>query len=195
MELLECDNFGACTLYRLKVSCAWQPKFIAVEPGTFRKLAYLLAPWSRVLLEKLIGFQLVKKFPAFYGTRKFITAFTSARHLSQPWASSTHSKSTSHFLNICLSIVLQSKSGSPKWSLSRRFPHQKSEYTSPLHHTTIRKHVFKTCALCTVVRDVIVTKYCQAKLPTLPSATLLTHQEMIRGRDSQKYPLALEMDT
>ena len=43
---------------------------------------YLLTPWSRVLLEKLTGFQLVKKFPAFYGTRKFITAFTSARHLS-----------------------------------------------------------------------------------------------------------------
>jgi len=38
--------------------------------------------WSRVLLEKLTGFQLVKKFLAFYGTRRFITAFTSARHLS-----------------------------------------------------------------------------------------------------------------
>jgi len=32
-------------------------------------------------LEKLPGFQLVKKFPAFYGTRRFITAVTSARHL------------------------------------------------------------------------------------------------------------------
>ena len=38
--------------------------------------------WSTVLLEKLTGSQLVKKFPAFYGTRKFITAFTSARPLS-----------------------------------------------------------------------------------------------------------------
>jgi len=27
---------------------------------------YLLSPWSRVLLEKLTGFQLVKKFPAFH---------------------------------------------------------------------------------------------------------------------------------
>jgi hypothetical protein len=41
----------------------------------------LLTPWSRVL-EKLTGLQLVKKFPSFYGTRRFITAFTSARHLS-----------------------------------------------------------------------------------------------------------------
>ena len=29
---------------------------------------YLLTPWNRVLLEKLTGFQVVKKFPAFYGT-------------------------------------------------------------------------------------------------------------------------------
>jgi hypothetical protein len=43
---------------------------------------YLLTPWSRVLLEKLTGLQLVKKFPAFYGTRRFITALTSAHHLS-----------------------------------------------------------------------------------------------------------------
>ena len=34
------------------------------------------------------GCQIVKKFPAFYGTRKFITAFTSARHLFLSWASS-----------------------------------------------------------------------------------------------------------
>ena len=48
---------------------------------------YLLAPWCRVLLEKLTGLQLVKKFPAFYGTRRFITALTSVRHLSLFWAS------------------------------------------------------------------------------------------------------------
>ena len=45
-------------------------------------LTYLLTPCSKVLLEKLTGSQLVKKFFAFYGTRRFITAFTSARHLS-----------------------------------------------------------------------------------------------------------------
>jgi len=30
--------------------------------------AYLLIPWSRVLLEKLTGLKLVKKFHAIYGT-------------------------------------------------------------------------------------------------------------------------------
>ena len=45
-------------------------------------LTYSLTVWRRVLLEQLTGLQLVKKFPAFYGTRRFITALTSARHLS-----------------------------------------------------------------------------------------------------------------
>jgi len=45
-------------------------------------ITYLLTPWIRVLLEKLTGFQVVKKFPAFYGTRRFITAFIHARHMS-----------------------------------------------------------------------------------------------------------------
>ena len=47
---------------------------------------YLLTPWCRVLLEKLTGLRLVKKFPAFHGTRRFITALTSICHLSLFWA-------------------------------------------------------------------------------------------------------------
>ena len=50
-------------------------------------LTYLLTPWCRVLLEKLTGLQLVKKFPSFHGTRRFITALTSVRHPSLSWAS------------------------------------------------------------------------------------------------------------
>ena len=51
----------------------------------------LLSPWWRILLRKPTGSQLVKEFPAFYGTRRFITAFTRARHVSLTWASSIHS--------------------------------------------------------------------------------------------------------
>jgi len=50
-------------------------------------LSYLLTPWCRVFLEKLTGLHLVKKFPTFHGTRKFITALISVRHLSLSWAS------------------------------------------------------------------------------------------------------------
>ena len=48
---------------------------------------YLLTPWCRVLLEKLMGLQLVKEFPAFHGTRRFITSLTSVRQLFVSWAS------------------------------------------------------------------------------------------------------------
>jgi len=41
----------------------------------------LLTPWCRVLLEKLTGLQLVKKFLAFHGIRRFITALTSVHQL------------------------------------------------------------------------------------------------------------------
>ena len=42
----------------------------------------LLTPRSTVLLEKITDPQPVKKFPAFYVIRRFITALTSACHLS-----------------------------------------------------------------------------------------------------------------
>ena len=54
-------------------------------------ITYLLTPYSTVLPAKLTGLHLVKKFPAFYGTRRFITAFTSARHLSLSQAISIQS--------------------------------------------------------------------------------------------------------
>jgi hypothetical protein len=44
-------------------------------------LHYVLTTWSTVFLEKLTGYQLHKKFPSFYGTRRFITAFIGARQL------------------------------------------------------------------------------------------------------------------
>ena len=39
-------------------------------------LTFSLTPWSRSLLEKLTGSQLVKKFPAFYGTRRSIQSMS-----------------------------------------------------------------------------------------------------------------------
>ena len=50
----------------------------------FSTVTYLLTPWSSVFLEKLTGSQLVKKFPAFHGTRRFNTAFTRGRPLTLP---------------------------------------------------------------------------------------------------------------
>jgi hypothetical protein len=85
-------------------------------------LTYLLTPWSRVLLEKLTGSQLVKKSPALYGNRSFITAFKGFRHLSLSWASPCP---TSNFLKMNLNIILLSTPG------SSMFHHQNPVCISP----------------------------------------------------------------
>ena len=89
------------------------------------KLTYLLTPWCRVLLQKLTGLQLIKKFPAFYGTRRFITALTSVRHLSLSWDSpiqSIYPHLTSWRSILILSAHL--RLGLPSGLLNLRFPHQ-----------------------------------------------------------------------
>jgi len=53
-----------------------------VGPRSGPSIMYLLTPRYRVLLEKLTGLLVVKKFPAFYGARRFITALTSVQHPS-----------------------------------------------------------------------------------------------------------------
>jgi hypothetical protein len=46
----------------------------------------MITPWNTVLLGQLIVAQLSKEFPAFYGTRMFITVFIRARQWSLSWA-------------------------------------------------------------------------------------------------------------
>jgi len=98
----------------------WREKRVLYMKISVHFLSYLAqffllhAPWSRVLLEKLISFQQIKKFPVFYGTRRFITTFKSARHLSLSWPpvpilnwiDPDHTP-TSHFLKIHLNVILR----------------------------------------------------------------------------------------
>ena len=79
-----------------------------------QQLINLFTPWCRMLLEKLTGLQLVKKFPAFYGTRRFITAFTSEQlqlinyhpkpyHISTPENNLLKTSKPIHKIVLCLS--------------------------------------------------------------------------------------------
>ena len=52
---------------------------------------YLLNPYSTVLLEKLTGSAASQEIPHIFGTRRFLTVPTSARHLSLSWANSIQS--------------------------------------------------------------------------------------------------------
>jgi hypothetical protein len=61
------------------------------QPHAPASFTYLLTPWSRVLLEKLTGSAASQEIPRIFGTRRFLTVLTSARHLSLSWANSIHS--------------------------------------------------------------------------------------------------------
>jgi len=98
-------------------------------------LLYLPTPWTRVYLEKLTSFQLVKKFPAFCGTQKFHYGI---HKYPPPVSILCHIDPVqaliSHCLKFYLNIVLPSRPGSSKCSLSL-FPNQNYVHTSPLSHT------------------------------------------------------------
>ena len=110
-------------------------------------LTCLLTPRCRVLLGNLIGLQPVKKFPAFHGTRKFITAHTSVRHLSLSWASpiqSIYPHPTSWISIVILSAHLRLglpiglfPSGFPTKTLYTPSPHPYAPHAQPISFFSI----------------------------------------------------------
>ena len=110
---------------------------------------YLLTPWCRVLLEKLTGLQLVKKFPAFHGTRRFVTALTSVHHLYLSWASPIqsiypHPTSWRSILILATHLCL----GLPSGLLPSGFP------TKTLY-TTLSSPICATCTAHLILLDFI----------------------------------------
>ena len=103
-----------------------------VLPFTGLKKHIPITPCSTVLLEKLTDSQLVKEFPAFHGTRRFITAFKSASHLSYP-----EPEQFSPYFPISSILILYSHIMLRpfKWSVSIRYPHHNPVCTSPVPHT------------------------------------------------------------
>ena len=116
-----------------------------VLPG-YLLITYLFTPCSRVLLAKLTGSQLVEKSPTFYGTRKFITAFTSARHLPLSWA--TYIQSHPTFWISILILSFHPRLGLPNGFFPSGLP-SKSLYAPLL--ASIRA----TCPVRLILRDFI----------------------------------------
>ena len=127
-----------------KTNARWIVKLLmlpqrAMQPDfSLYSIFYLLTPWCRVLLEKLTALLLVKKFPAFYGTRRFITALTSVRHLSLSWASliqSTYPHPTSWRSILILSTHL--RLGLPSGLFPSGFPTKtlQAPLSSPIRAT------------------------------------------------------------
>jgi len=82
---------SAYTLFMVKYQDSYPIKRIFVymlctNSHTFRQvITYLLTPWSTVPLEKLTGSAASQEIPPTFGTRRFLTVFTIARHLSLSW--------------------------------------------------------------------------------------------------------------
>ena len=139
MCIRECDfTFLNIQIQYLFIQKFYYLKYILIIILTYlltNLLTYLLTPWCRVLLGKLTGLQLVKKFPAFYGTRRFITALTSVRHLSLSWSSpiqSIYPHPTSWRSILILSTHLRLD---PPVVSSLQFPHQDPIHPPLLTHT------------------------------------------------------------
>ena len=122
-------------------------------------ITYFLTPWCRVLLEKLTGLQLVKKFPAYHGTRRFITAITSVRlsHVSILGQANPAHIRTSHLLGIHPNIIHPSTPRSPQWSPSLRFPHQ--DPIHPLYSPIRATYPAHLILLDSITRTILGEKY------------------------------------
>ena len=110
---------------------------------------YSPTPLSRVLLGKLTGSQLVKKFSEFYGTRRFITAFTS--HAPVPILSQldpVHTP-TSHFLKIHLIL-------SYHLCLGLQSSHHPSSFPTKNLYTTFFSPIRSTGPVHLILLDFII---------------------------------------
>jgi len=137
-------------------------------------LTYLLTPWCRVLLEKLTGLKLAKKFPAFHGTRKFITALTSVRHLSLSSASpiqSTYPHPTSWSSILILSTHL--RLGLPSGLLPSVFS-TKTLYTPSPHPYALHAQpisffsILSPAQYLVRITNHLAPRYAVSSIPPLP---------------------------
>jgi hypothetical protein len=71
------DKFLSCSISKSNIIFMFTYKYWRIRILGLSRIC--LTSWSRVL-KKLTVTHLINKFPAFYGTRRFITVLTRVRH-------------------------------------------------------------------------------------------------------------------
>jgi len=151
--LPDCIQWKECGQCKLSWILGGISLLYGVQPsarGHFCQLCILTYLFlGAVLLGKLTGTQLVRKFPTFYGTRRLITAFTSAHLLSLSWASSIHSIPP-HPISWRSILILSShlRLGLPSGPFPSGFP-------TKILHTPLLSPILATCPAHLILVDFI----------------------------------------
>ena len=161
---------------------------VPAVPSPWLNYLLVLTPWNIVLLEDLTGSQLVKKSPVLYGTWRIITAFVTARQLPLSGTRPTSPCTPKALAEDSRHIVLPSRPGSPKWSVSTRFLHQNLVYISPLR-PSYSSRFDPTCnfdeeyrsvsfSLCSFLHSLVTSSFLS---PNIPLSTLFLNNLSLRS--------------
>jgi len=102
----------------------YSPFMIILLSQLFSVESNYLTPWSRVLLEKLTVTQLVKKFPALYGNRRFITMSKSPPMVPILIQMNSFHNLPHYILKIHPKMIFSSRLSSSESSLPFKYPNQ-----------------------------------------------------------------------
>ena len=109
---------------------------------------YLLTPWSRAPLEKLTGSAASQEIHRIFGTWRFLTVLTSARHLSLSWANAIQSPQLppTSWKSILMFAVCYKAIYDDKMKVLETSPLHKYWYNSKMKalvQTSLQKYLYK----------------------------------------------------